>query len=120
MTNPAPSERQSGCICAVPPKGHLGWMRNPACPAHGYPASELTPSITLALAAKCETVAVDGLRARIEKVLTDHYLAAIECDHGRGKDLPMCACSQVDLGWQASVGDAVDAYVKHVMEVLDA
>jgi hypothetical protein len=85
-----------------------------------HPVSELTPSISLELAAKCETVAVDGLRARIETVIKAHYLAGIECSHERGMDLPMCACSQVDLGWHPNVGEAVDAYVKHVMEVLDA
>lgn len=55
---------------------------------------------------------LDALRAR----LTDHYLAQIVCDHERGLDNPICACSRVHLGWHPSVGAAVAAWVDHVMD----
>jgi hypothetical protein len=50
-------------------------------------------------------------------VLKQHYLAGIECDHERKMDNPRCACSLVFLGWHPSVGEAVDAWIEHVMEV---
>lgn len=49
--------------------------------------------------------------------LKDHYLAGVECDHDRKQDRASCACSRVDLGWQPSVGAAVDTWIAHVVEV---
>lgn len=62
-------------------------------------------------------------------VLRDHYLRAIECDHSFhddlgftrvGRDKPHCSCSTVDLGWHASVGLAVEAWIAHVAAVAEA
>lgn len=50
-------------------------------------------------------------------VLEGHYLAQVVCDHDRKMDNPICSCSQVFLGWHPSVGEAVQAWVDHVMEV---
>jgi hypothetical protein len=50
-------------------------------------------------------------------VLKDHYLAGIECDHDRKQDRASCSCSLVDLGWQPSVGAAVDSWIAHVKSV---
>lgn len=50
-------------------------------------------------------------------VLESHYLAQVVCDHDRKMDNPICSCSQVFLGWHPSVGEAVQAWVDHVMEV---
>jgi len=47
--------------------------------------------------------------------LRKHWLHAIECDHERKLDHPICACSRVDLGWHSSVGAAVDAWIAHVL-----
>lgn len=49
-------------------------------------------------------------------VLRSHYLAEVVCDHDRKMDQPRCSCSLVNLGWHASVGAAVDAWVAHVVE----
>lgn len=49
-------------------------------------------------------------------VLKRHYLAQIVCDHERKMDNPVCACSLVNLGWHPSVGEAVDAWIEHVIE----
>lgn len=49
--------------------------------------------------------------------LKDHYLAGVECDHDRKQDRASCACSRVDLGWQPSVGEAVDSWIAHVRSV---
>lgn len=54
----------------------------------------------------------------VQATLKRHYLAGIECSHERGMDLPMCACSLVDLGWQPSVGAAVDAWITHFTAAL--
>lgn len=48
------------------------------------------------------------------RVLKDHYLVTVECDHERGQDRPVCACSRVDLGWHPSVGHAVEAWTDHL------
>lgn len=53
-----------------------------------------------------------------EPVLRGHYLAAINCDHDRHMDQPVCACSIVALGWHPSVGAAVAAWASHVGEVV--
>lgn len=50
------------------------------------------------------------------EVLQQHWLHAIECDHEKKVDRPICACSQVDLGWHATVGAAVDAWLQHVAQ----
>lgn len=49
-------------------------------------------------------------------VLKQHYLATINCDHERKMDQPICNCSLVNLGWHPSVGEAVDAWIEHVIE----
>jgi hypothetical protein len=54
-------------------------------------------------------------RADLAEVLSGHYLAAITCDHDLKRDRPECACSLVDLGWHPSVGEAVQAWIRHVM-----
>lgn len=50
-------------------------------------------------------------------VLKRHFLARIACDHVYGRINPVCACSPVNLGWHRSVGQAVDAWIAHVVEV---
>jgi len=62
---------------------------------------------------------VERQRPVIEAALRQHYLAEIVCDHQRKMDNPWCACSLVNLGWHPSVGDAVQAWVDHVLDALD-
>ena len=50
-------------------------------------------------------------------LLREHWLHAVECDHERKMDRPICACSRVDLGWHPSVGAAVEAWVSHLQTV---
>lgn len=54
---------------------------------------------------------IERLRDRLQR----HYLAYVACDHERGMDNPQCACSLVDLGWHPSVGEAVEAWIDHVL-----
>ena len=56
----------------------------------------------------------------LRDVLRRHYLTQITCDHERKMDNPVCACSLVNLGWHPSVGDAVDAWIDHVIGELGA
>lgn len=65
-----------------------------------------------------DSVTDDRVR-RLVVALRSHYLASITCDHERQQDNPICACSLVHLGWHASVGAAVDAWIDHVLAVLD-
>lgn len=55
-------------------------------------------------------VTVEGLLHSLRA----HWLSAIECDHDGHRDRPICGCSMVDLGWQPTVGDAIEAWVRHV------
>lgn len=48
-------------------------------------------------------------------VLREHHLAHITCDHDTKQDNPVCACSKINLGWHSSVGQAVEAWLAHVM-----
>jgi hypothetical protein len=48
-------------------------------------------------------------------VLRQHYLANMVCDEENHRDNPICACSAVNLGWHLSVGDAVEAWMQHVL-----
>ena len=54
----------------------------------------------------------------VANVLSKHYLVEVICDHEREMDNPRCACSLVNLGWHPSVGQAVNAWIEHVLEVL--
>lgn len=53
---------------------------------------------------------------RLAHILKDHYLTGIQCDSVKKLDWPTCQCSMVDLGWHPSIGQAVDAWVEHVLE----
>lgn len=55
-------------------------------------------------------------RVVLAETLREHYLAEVVCDHERGQDNPICACSRVHLGWHPSVGHAVEAWVAHVVD----
>ena len=57
------------------------------------------------------------VRGRFGHALREHYLAGISWDRARHEDNPVCACSRVFLGWHPSVGEAVEAWIVHVMDV---
>lgn len=59
-----------------------------------------------------------GALRGLADVLAKHYLAEVACDHERREDNPRCACSLVHLGWHPSVGQAVDAWIEHVLTML--
>ena len=67
-------------------------------------------------AAVAEVVRAE-VRGRFGQALREHYLAGISCDRARHEDNPVCACSRVFLGWHPSVGEAVEAWIAHVMDV---
>ena len=63
----------------------------------------------------------DALAAKLERLpqlLKDHYLTGIQCDPIKKMDWPTCQCSMVDLGWHPSIGEAVDAWVAHLLKEL--
>lgn len=49
-------------------------------------------------------------------ILREHW-PQIECDHERKMDRPICSCSLVNLGWYPCVGEAVEAWIKHVVQL---
>lgn len=50
--------------------------------------------------------------------LRAHWLAGLDCHEQWSLDRARCACSTVDLGWQVSVGAAVDTWIAHVLAML--
>ncbi len=56
---------------------------------------------------------------RLRRTLSEHYLVTVICNTDRKQDNPVCQCSRVHLGWYPSVGEAVDGWIDHVIEVLD-
>lgn len=75
--------------------------------------------LDIAIAGAIAEVVTAAVRGRFGEVLRVHYLAGITCDRARKEDNPVCACSRVFLGWHPSVGEAVEAWIVHVMEVAD-
>jgi hypothetical protein len=63
-------------------------------------------------------VVTAAVRGRFAEVLRVHYLAGFS-DGVPGRNLycPVCACSEVFLEWHPSVGEAVEAWIGHVMEI---
>jgi len=62
--------------------------------------------------------AVNRDTSALRTALAEHYLAGITCDGAQERDNPVCACSRIFLGWHPSVGDAVGAWIGHVLGVL--
>lgn len=81
--------------------------------ADGY-AAPLPAPPALSRGGEAEAASVED--AIPVAVLRQHWLCAVECDHGSKRDKPHCACSQVDLGWHPSVGAAVEAWLTHIQE----
>lgn len=59
------------------------------------------------------------VRERFRAALREHYLAGITCDGAQERDNPVCGCSRVFLGWHPSVGEAREAWIRHVLGVVD-
>ena len=57
---------------------------------------------------------------RLRRVLKDHYLAEVVCDHEGKRDMPRCQCSRIAFGWYPSVGEAVDAWIDHIVRIFEA
>lgn len=57
---------------------------------------------------------------QLRSVLKEHYLQGVTCDPQAKQDNPVCQCSRVHLGWHPSIGQAVDAWIDHVLGVLSA
>ena len=66
---------------------------------------------------KLERIATLG---DVRRVLKEHFLAGIECDHLAKTDTPSCSCSRVTFPAYRSVGEAVDGWIVHVMGILEA
>jgi hypothetical protein len=53
--------------------------------------------------------------SNLRDVLKEHYLVTIICDHEAKTDTPQCVCSLVAFDSYPSVGQAVDAWIDHVI-----
>jgi hypothetical protein len=58
------------------------------------------------------------VRGRFGYALREHYLMNVICDPERKMDNPVCGCSRVFLGWHPSIGEAREAWISHVMDVV--
>jgi hypothetical protein len=52
----------------------------------------------------------------LRKVLTDHWLAAMICDHENETDKAICSCSRVNLPIMKSVAESAKTWVDHVVD----
>lgn len=59
-------------------------------------------------------------REVVAKVLKEHYLTSVICDHDAKTDVACCWCTTWSSGPRPSVGEAVDAWVAHVLESIEA
>ena len=50
------------------------------------------------------------------KVLRDHFLVSVNCDHSTKTNRAQCSCSLVKFHERSSVGAAVDDWIAHVIE----
>ena len=57
-----------------------------------------------------------AMEANLRKVLTDHWLAEIHCDHENKTDQARCSCSRVNLPVKNSIGEAASTWVEHVID----
>jgi hypothetical protein len=57
------------------------------------------------------------VRGQFGHALREHYLAGVTSDRARHECNPVCACSDVFLGWHLTTGGAVEAWIGHVMQV---
>ena len=73
--------------------------------------------LDIAIAGAIAEVVTAAVRGRFAEVLRVHYLAGITTDRARHEYNPVCACSRVFLGWRPSVGEAVEAWIGHVIEI---
>jgi len=115
MTTPTPRDLRAEIIAAlgeVPP-----WLitTDPA-ELEAVAAALVT---TLGLDAHPDGWTPNHPAADLRRVLQDHYLFQVACDHDRKLDKPICACSRINLGWYSSVGDAVNAWIDHTLGMLD-
>lgn len=54
-------------------------------------------------------------REQLERLMRDHWLAGIHCDHATKTDKPSCSCSMWNCQPQPSVGEAVERWIEHFM-----
>jgi hypothetical protein len=56
---------------------------------------------------------------RLIPLLALHALAEIRCDHDLNRDLPICNCGTVNLGWWPTVQTAKEAWARHVIDAME-
>lgn len=54
----------------------------------------------------------------VAAVLREHWLTGVECDHAARTDVATCYCSTWRSAPQPTHGEAVEAWVQHVLELL--
>jgi len=55
----------------------------------------------------------------LRAVLREHWLTSVECLHDSKQDIAHCYCTVWASAPQPSVGAAIDAWVEHVMEIIN-
>lgn len=76
---------------------------------------EFRASLATALGKHLRDISTPSSTAAVPvEVLRDHWLHQIVCDHETKRDMPICACSTVNLGWHENVGAAVEAWIRHI------
>ncbi len=53
------------------------------------------------------------------KLLALHAISEIRCDHDLRRDLPICNCGTVNLGWWPTVQAAKEAWARHVIDEME-
>jgi len=53
---------------------------------------------------------------QLRRVLREHWLVSVNCDHDKKTDRAQCSCSLVAFPERPSVGAAVSDWIDHVIE----
>ena len=96
------------------PEGDAGWVST--LEPHGAePSDTALEALDRTLCASENDGRADAF-ARLRDTLADHYLVGVECHHESGTDTAHCYCAFWCSGARPSHGEAVAAWVDHVME----
>lgn len=88
------------------------WLRERA-EQRSAAASPVAPNTHVARAAQQPSF---RQQPDLRLLLTEHYLAGIDCDHEAKTDRARCACSMVALPVCPTVGAAVQSWIDHVLD----
>jgi hypothetical protein len=58
---------------------------------------------------------LDAGREALRTTLKEHWLTQVKCDHEAHTDTPVCYCCEFICEPKATLGEAVDAWIEHVI-----